>query len=90
MTETHEQIPLLAKLEVSYRCDKCGDEIKLGWFYQAIGKVIEAASVEDGKMICPMCRDSKKECLCHFDVINPIGTARYRIIHKDCPVHNER
>lgn len=88
MTENHEQIPLLAKLRISYYCNSCHKEIQLRSFYIAMDAVVAAASVEDGKLICPTCRDSKKECLCHFDVINPIGTARYRIIHKDCPIHN--
>lgn len=70
MNKPHEQIPLLAKLEVSYRCDKCGDEIKLGWFYQAIGKVIEAASVKDGKLICGTCRDK------------PLGSKGYDFVEK--------
>ncbi len=95
MTKTHEQIPLLqipllAKLLIYYYCDECLARIKLGWFYQGIDEVIEAASVEDGKLICPGCRDLEKKCLCHFDVDNPIGTERFRIIHKDCPIHNER
>lgn len=57
MTKTHKQIPLLEKLRISYFCDKCHREIPLRYFYKAIDKVIEAASIEDGKLICGMCWD---------------------------------
>lgn len=91
MTKNHEQIPLLARLGIYYTCDLCGCITYRGSFYgEAMDEVIEAASVEDGKLICGTCRNSEKECLCHFDVNNPIGTERFRIIHKDCPIHNER
>lgn len=56
MSKNHEQIPLLAKLEISYVCDKCRARITLGSFYKAMDEVV-AASVEDGKLICPTCRD---------------------------------
>ncbi len=52
----HEQIPLLARLEVSYTCDGCRANISLGTFYDAIDGVI-LASVKKGKMLCGMCRD---------------------------------
>lgn len=59
MTKTHEQIPLLAKLRVYYFCDKCYMEIFLGKFYDGIGRAIKAASIEDGKLTCPGCRDKR-------------------------------
>ncbi len=55
MTNNHEQIPLLAKLEVSYFCSRCRARINLGTFYEAMDKVV--ANIEDGKLICGMCRD---------------------------------
>lgn len=57
MTENHEQIPLLAQLLIYYYCDECLARINLGWFYQGIDEAVEAASVEDGKLICGTCRD---------------------------------
>lgn len=56
MTKNHKQIPLLAKLEISYVCDKCRARITLGSFYNVVDEIVIAASVEDGKLICPMCR----------------------------------
>lgn len=61
MTKNHEQIPLLAKLEVSYICDKCRGRITLGTFYESMGNVVDAASVEDGKLICPTCQDKNSK-----------------------------
>lgn len=65
---SHEQIPLLAKLEISYVCDKCRNRITLGTFYEAMDEIATASTFGNkaysrsafyGELICPMCRENK-------------------------------
>lgn len=54
--KNNKQIPLLAKLMISFECDNCGDTCSLGWFYKGMDK-LQKYITDDGKLVCIRCKE---------------------------------